>query len=163
MTSNSRGTHRGYQLARGGSWGSATVELAIVAPILVMLLLGTIEVGSLVKDTLVLNSACREAARATCLGATQARAVLVAQAAAPTLQIQAVSLTRSFRTPLYGVWGDWAPLIDDANVNLAPVGSQVRVTLVYPHNLIAGPMFAGVITSSGNTVRLEGSLVMLRE
>jgi Flp pilus assembly protein TadG len=48
---------------RGGRSGQALVELAVVAPVLVVLLLGTAQVGVIVYDQVTVDTAAREGAR----------------------------------------------------------------------------------------------------
>jgi Flp pilus assembly protein TadG len=52
--------------------GLATVELAIVLPLLVLMLFGIMEMGLLFKDVLMLQQGVREAARSAALGAVPA-------------------------------------------------------------------------------------------
>ncbi len=153
---------------RRASAGSLTVEMAIIAPLLVLLLLGTIEMGLVVKDSLVVGSASREAARSAAVGATIAEIVEVARAAAPTLNVSALTIEQAYRTCVDGIWSAWTPLTDapprDAKVeNVAPSRAQVRITLAYPHSLVTGSMFASMATPGTNSVHLQSSIVVTRE
>jgi Flp pilus assembly protein TadG len=49
---------------RGGEGGQATVELALVLPLVVLFALAVIQVGVLVHDQLLVSAAAREAVRA---------------------------------------------------------------------------------------------------
>lgn len=51
------------------SRGQATVELALVLPLVVVLALGVVQAGFVVRDAVVLTHATRAAARAAALGA----------------------------------------------------------------------------------------------
>ena len=51
--------------------GAAAVEFAIVLPVLVIVLLGTMEVGSIARDYQVLQNAAREGARFSAIPANQ--------------------------------------------------------------------------------------------
>lgn len=141
-------------------WGVATVEMAIVAPILTLLLLGTLEMGLIVKNSIVLGSACREGVRRAAMGATTTEIADHVRAAAATLQSEAIAVTVEHRNLPDDVW---APLADNGSANAAPSGAQVRVTATYPHQLVTGGMFASLASPGTNTVTLSASLVMMRE
>lgn len=49
---------------RAGERGQATVELALALPLLVILLLGVVQVGLVVRDQVLVTHAAREAVRA---------------------------------------------------------------------------------------------------
>lgn len=68
-----------YVRGRGrGETGVATVELAVILPFLVLLLIGTLELGLLVRDHQALQNAAREGARFSALPGNK-----IATAAAP--------------------------------------------------------------------------------
>lgn len=50
--------------------GQAIVELAIIMPVILALLFGTVMVGSLIHNKLVLTNAAREAGRIAAVGAS---------------------------------------------------------------------------------------------
>lgn len=139
--------------------------MAIVAPILILLLFGTMEMGLLFKDSLALNSACREAARVAAVGATTTDITTRAQAAATTMVAANVTVVSQYRTYTSGVWGAWTTLGNNAGGtgNNAPSGAQVRVTLTYPHPLVTGSLFASLANPGTNIVTVRGSMVMMRE
>jgi Flp pilus assembly protein TadG len=139
--------------------------MAIVAPILILLLFGTMEMGLLFKDSLSLNSACREAARVAAVGATTSDIAARARAAATTLNPANVTVTSQYRTYSGGVWSAWTALGDNAagTANSAPSGAQVKITLTYPHQLVTGALFASLATPGTNKVTIRGSMVMMRE
>jgi len=147
------------------TWGSLSVEMAIVTPILVLLLFGTMEMGLLFKDSLALNSACREAARLAAMGATTTDVSIRARAAATTLVPANVTVISQYRTYLAGLWGPWTILGNnsDGTNNNAPSGAQIRITLTYPHALVTGSLFASLANPGTNIVTVRGSMVMMRE
>jgi hypothetical protein len=63
--------------------GQATVELALVLPVLVLALLAVIQVGLVVRDHLALVHAAREAARAASVDPDSSRAVRAAHRTLP--------------------------------------------------------------------------------
>ena len=67
MSTMKKFTQKGRALSwrSGGGWrgGTATVEFALVAPVLIVLLLGTIDVGQYVNVGQTVSNASREAAR----------------------------------------------------------------------------------------------------
>lgn len=145
--------------------GSLSVEMAIVAPILVLLLFSTIEMGLLFKDSLSLNSACREAARVAAVGAPTTEITARARAAGTTLVTSNISVTQQYRTYSNGVWSAWTTLGNNTagTANNAPSGAQIKITLSYPHPLVTGSLFASLAASGTNVVNVRGSMVMMRE
>src|SRR3954470_1339158 len=71
------------RLSRGATWGSdrgaAAVEFALVFPILVLILIGIVEFGSVFNTQLMLTSAAREGARTMAVpgDAVSARAAVI--------------------------------------------------------------------------------------
>lgn len=150
-----------------GRVGSVVVEMAILAPLLIFLLFGIVEMGLVLKNQLVLNSACREAARVAGIGSPTAQIIARARVAATTLpadQITGVPEYRSY-APDTG-WSEWQPLGDtgDLSANAAPTNSQIKVTLTYPHSLITGLMVLGFgADPSTRIVTLYSAVVIRRE
>lgn len=144
------------------SWrsrGTATVELAIVAPLLITLLFGTVDMGLLLKDSLVLNTASREATRVAVLGKPTAEIQARALAAASTLRTADIEVEMA-----YLAGGTWVSLGDTGEgANNALTGSLVRVTLRYPHHFIFRP-FGEMCGDGDDHVRtLLASTVAMRE
>jgi Flp pilus assembly protein TadG len=137
--------------------------MAIVAPILILFFMATLEMGLMVKDTLVVNAACREGARVAGLGWTTTQITSQISAAATTLNASTITTTLQYRTCTSGVWGSWSTLGNSGSNNNAPSGSQVQVKLTYPHHLVTGGLFASVANGGSNTVRISGQLLTLRE
>ncbi len=144
----------------------ATVELAVVLPLLLMLLFGIIEFGLLFKDSLVLQQASREGARAAAVGATPTQAQNTVVSSAPTIDSAAMTVTCDYRTWNGSAWTSWMQLgtAADGSTNNAPPGSQVRVSVSYAHPLITGGLFSWMATDSeNNTVNLQAVAVSRRE
>jgi Flp pilus assembly protein TadG len=140
--------------------------MAIIAPVLLLLLFGIIEIGILAKNSMMLHSACREGARAAAIGATPAEVADRCEAAAATLNVEVLGVTTEYRTYSDGSWGSWQTLgySDDGNANDAPTGSHIRVELSYDHPLVAGALFSFLADDQeNNTVNIGARMVMMRE
>jgi hypothetical protein len=69
------------------------VEFALVLPLVLMLLLGLLQVGLMLRDQLLVSSAAREAAREAAVSNDRARIEAAAARAAPNLDLE-VKLNR---------------------------------------------------------------------
>ena len=98
--------------------GAAAVEFAIVLPVLAIVLLGTMEVGSIARDYQVLQNAAREGARFSAIPANQ-----ISTAQNPT----AVMQTIQNRVVVY---------LQNENITVAP--GDVVVDQAYPVQI--GPL-----------------------
>ncbi|MGD9498402.1 MAG: TadE/TadG family type IV pilus assembly protein [Armatimonadota bacterium] len=146
--------------------GVTTVELALVAPILIFLLFGIIEFGVLVRDLVGVNTVAREGARAAAVGSTPETVLARIAAAAPAMDPALFGPTLEFRSldPVTGAWSDWQVLGSDGTANTAGSGDQIRVSVTYPHELVMGPMFSFLADEgSDGVVTLRASIIMRRE
>lgn len=98
--------------------GAAAVEFAFVVPILLALLLGTIEFGRAYNTQISLTHAARETARSMAVQKNWTTAVQAGRTAAPSLDPAAMA----FPTGITG----------------CPAGTTVAVTITYPLNTITG-------------------------
>lgn len=148
------------------STGATTVELALVAPLLIFLLFGIIEFGLMVKDVVGLNQAAREGARVAAVGGTPATLDARVASAAPTLDGDAIVTLyerRSFDENS-GTWSAWTALGVVEGENDAGQGDQIKVTLTYPHALVTGRLFSGLADNpEQGTITLRAAIIMLRE
>lgn len=150
--------------------GVVSVEMALVAPVLIILLFGILEFGLVIKDYLGINQAAREAARIAAVGASMGTIDARLDGSAPTIDTSEITRTFEYRTfsDSAGTWSAWLPL---ANVgsgsdtqNCAPEGAQVRVSLSYPHALLTGPLFARLADDPDTgSIILTAAMVMRRE
>jgi Flp pilus assembly protein TadG len=144
--------------------GTVTVEAALVLPLLLTLLFGIIEFGFIFKDLMLLHQGAREGARVAAVGAIVDNVISRAEEGAPTLNSDALDVVVQYRTFGGTNWSNWTQLDDYQGENNAPGGSQIRVTLSYPHPLAAGPFFSRLIGNPGATsIPLTSSMVMYRE
>lgn len=123
--------------------GAAVVEFAVVAPIMIMLTMGLMEVGRMVMVKQLMLSASREGARlGTLPGVSEGEVIERVQDELKGVGINGVSVT-----------------VTPANLIAAPSGTAVTVSLSVPSSQISWvntPMF------SANTV-IDASTTMRRE
>ena len=111
--------------------GSTLVEFALVFPVLIALMIGIMEFGWLVKNTLQMSNAAREGARTASLGAT-------------TTTINSRITSRCAGVPVTTILQytvnntTYLTLADSGTTNTAPTGSLIRVTLQSSHRPLTG-------------------------
>jgi Flp pilus assembly protein TadG len=121
---------------RGRERGQATVELALLLPVLVALILAVVQVGALVRDRLLLAHVAREAARAAAVD-PEPGAAGAAAAAASGLDRQRLT------------------------VELGPArapGDRLVVTVTYlaPTEVpVVGPLLPDIMLSTEVAIRVE--------
>ncbi len=145
---------------------AATVELAIVLPILLMLLFGIVEFGLIFKDALLVQQAAREGARAAAVGAPPAQIRSVVESAAPTLDASLLTVVSQWRQRgSFGEWSDWQELgVGADGSNDAPQGAQIRVKVTYRHRFVTGGLFSWLANDeSGEAIVLASAMVARRE
>lgn len=149
--------------ARRPRRGVATVEMAIVAPLLIFLLFGIIEFGLIVKDLVGVNQAAREGARCAAVGAVPDTLTTRIKAAAPTINGADLELAYHYRKfdANTNSWGEWTTLGVDGSYNNAKPGDQIRITVKYPHQLVTGGLLAGL--ADDGAIMLNTAIVMRRE
>ena len=145
--------------------GALSVEMAVIAPILMIFLFGTVELGLIMRDVMVLNSAAREAARTASLGLANTAIVDRAKAAATGLPPANVTVTLDYRTYSGGTWSGWTTLTSTGGNNNAPSGAQIRVRVTYPHPLVVGRLFTSLLATNttNNTMTVGATMTMMRE
>ncbi len=149
------------------SAGTATVELALVVPLLLLLLMGIIEFGLLFEDFMLLKNAAREGARTGATGnSTTAIADRVENAAAQ-LATEDLTITQEYSVYDEGSW-TWYTLGDisgdEGTINDAPAGSPIRVEVSYPHPLVATGILPGLEDDPGSgTINLTATATFRRE
>jgi len=155
-----------YRAIRSGQRGTTTVELAIVAPLLIFLLFGIIEFGLMVKDLVGINQAAREGARTAAVGATPATITTRIAGSAPTIDTSQLTTLYEYRSydEDSSTWGNWTVLGTSDGQNNASDGDQIRISLEYPHQLVTGGVFASLADDpEQGTVSLETAIIMRRE
>lgn len=123
-------------MARKSERGAVAVEFAILAPILVMILLGIMEFGRAYNVQTTLTNAAREGVRSMAINNSQSLAKTAAKNAASQLR----------------------PALTDGNVSFSAtdctVGSQMTVTVTYSLSTMTG--IAGPFAMTGKGTMLCG-------
>jgi len=152
---------------RGGPRSAtATVELALVLPVLLLMLFGILEMGLLFKDYLMSQQAVREGARTAALGATPAQVTSAVRAAASTLNPSYFTVQCQYRVWQGTGWGAWLTLgtSNDGTANNAPPGAQIRISTTYKHKLLTGALFGWLADDpSMNAITLRAAAICRRE
>jgi Flp pilus assembly protein TadG len=138
--SNIVGTRAKYGKRRG----SATLEFALVLPILLYLILGIIEFGWMIKSQLTIANATREGARFAALGntstAVRTRVKTVSTSLPTSLTDGQIVLDqtadRTSTSPTYSAWP--SDTSDTPPKNGVVVGNLLRVTVNYPFKPLTG-------------------------
>lgn len=143
--------------------GAAAVEFAIIVTLLVTLVFGIIEFSLMMKDYLTLSQAAREGVRSAALGSPTSTVTTRIQNSALTLDSSTISIQLYKRT-MGSSPGSWSALgnSSDGTSNNALPGDQVRVRLVYPHDLVTGDLFTW-FAGGESSVNVAGEMVMRRE
>jgi len=141
--------------------GAALVEFALVVVLLMTLVLGIIEFGTLAMDKLTLTQGAREGARAASLGRTVDNIEERIRSAAATLNEDDITIAMTYSTDDGATWpytlGDNAA----GTANNAPAGSLIKIQCAYPHTMVTGDFFAwwsGVVDGK----RPIGTVVVMR-
>lgn len=126
-------------MRRDSERGAVAVEFAILAPVLIMILLGIIEFGRAYNAQVSLTNAAREGVRVMAISKNEAAARNAAKAAAVSLN----------------------PALIDANIVFSPAttppcaaGSQMTLTISYTLSTITG--IAGPFSLNGKGVMVCG-------
>jgi len=150
--------------------GSITVEMVLVTPVLLVLLFGIIEFGLIFKDIAILKQATREGVRTAAVGATTTEIISQVESSAATISPDDLTIELKYRA-YSGGWPSWdtAPTLGNIGSgetaqNDAPPGTQIRVQVSYPHQLISGRLFSGLADNpDSQTMTLTTSSIMRRE
>lgn len=128
--------HRRRQ--RKGERGQATVEMALVLPILIWLLIGLVDVARMASAFLIVQHASREAVRLGITGATDSQ--VAARAVATSASLDPALLT-----------------IAVSPAGIRTTGSDITVTVSYKYKVLAlmGIIGSEVPLSSKLTARVE--------
>jgi Flp pilus assembly protein TadG len=123
-------------MREGRERGAVAVEFALLAPVLIMLLLGIMEFGRAYNAQITLSSAARESVRVMAIGNNPTAARTAAKNAAVGLQ----------------------PALTDSNITINPTtcttGAQMTITITY--TLSTMTRIAGPFPMEGKGVMLCG-------
>lgn len=119
--------------------GVALVEFALISVLLMTLVMGILDFGTLYYYSMTLNQAVEEGARTASLGRDASVVKSVVEQGASTVPYVSRDIFCEYRQKVGGVWNEW----DDK-----PPGSvtdfdncQVKVWAVYQCNRLAGSFF----------------------
>lgn len=98
--------------------GQSTVEFVLVLPLVVVLLLGLLQTGLLLRDQLLVSGAAREAAREAAVTSDSSRIERAAVRAAPGLQLS-IEVSRGARR------GDSAAVVVTARPAALPLVGRI--------------------------------------
>jgi len=147
--------------------GTATVELALVVPLLLLLLMGIIEFGLLFEDYMILKNAAREGARTGATGASTTAIANRVQDAAAQLSLEDLTITQKYGVYDEGscIWYTLGDISGDAGmINDAPAGSPIKVEVSYPHPLVATGLLPSLEDNPGSgTINLTATATFRRE
>jgi Flp pilus assembly protein TadG len=139
LPATDRKLHKLFRSSRLYRRGAAVVEFAIVAPVLILLILGMIEYGRLVMCQQVLTNATREGARAAVLdGATTTSVTTVVSDFLTGSKISGATIT-----------------VNPSPPSNAAFGAPVTVSVSIPFSQVSWlptPMFLGSKTLTASTV-----------
>jgi Flp pilus assembly protein TadG len=124
------------QVSQNSERGAAAVEFAILLPLLLMLVLGTIEFGRAYNAQITLTNAARDGVRVMAIAKTPTEAKNAARTAAASV---------STTIPISDV---------TLSTEVCPTGTQVTLTIKYKLSTITG--IAGPFPMSGKGVMLCG-------
>lgn len=119
---------------RPGQSGQATVEMALVLPLLIWLLIGLVDVARMANAYLIIQHATREAVRLGITGASDSAVAQRAVATATTLEVSRLTVQVS-------------------PAGSRRTGSDITVTTTYRYKVMA---LMGII---GNEVSLQSRLM----
>ncbi len=147
--------------------GTATVELALVAPLLLLLLMGIIEFGLLFENFMLLKNAAREGARTGATGVSTTAIADRVENAAAQLPTEALTITQQYGVYDEGSW-TWYALgdvpADEGIINNAPTGAFIKIEVSYPHPLMATGILPGLEDEPGSgTINLTTTATFRRE
>ncbi len=150
----------------GARRGTATVEMALVVPLLLLLLFSIIEFGFLIKNRAELGQAAREGARLAVVGATPTRITIGVNGSVSTIPVGEMTREYNYRSwdEGSGTWGSWQTLGVSDSENNAASGDQIQITLSYDHQLLIPGLMGPVLGADENgRVNLAATSVMMRE
>ncbi|MGH2500013.1 MAG: TadE/TadG family type IV pilus assembly protein [Candidatus Limnocylindria bacterium] len=140
--------------SRAGEGGQSTVELALVAPLVILLLVGIVDFARVVSAFATTGNASREGARyATLPGVDEAR--IAAEVKKRTLPLDASQLEVVVRYYAGDELAAWPPPASDP-----PRAVLVRVDVSYPWAAVTTPLIRGFFAGASASDRFTTSSTM---
>lgn len=127
--------------------GLALVEFVVTAPLVLLLLLGSAEVGRALIQYATLTYAVRDATRFVTTHAINGTTGVV--------ELTSTTITQAQNLAVYGLVGGTGnarlPSLQTSHVAVTDIGgSNIRVTATYPYQPMLGPILPGLQGSSVN-------------
>jgi Flp pilus assembly protein TadG len=128
--------------------GSLTLELLLIAPVLLGLIAAIVEMSLIMAAQQRLTAASRAGARVAALGGTEAQVIAATQAVLGTGSLSQAQITA---------------VVTDSSGNPLPSGSPVSVTVSIRANLIVPDITGRLLGSCTSTLVLTAQTVMIKE
>lgn len=147
--------------------GVMAVEMAVVAPVLVLMLFASIELGLIIRDTIGMNTLAHQAGRLAAKGRTTT-AIHTSVTSTPS-SLNSASLSATLEKQPFddetGTYGAWTSLGNMGGVmNDAQDGDRIRVTILYDHQLVSGGIIPVLVDDAeAGTSQLSASIIVRRE
>jgi Flp pilus assembly protein TadG len=134
--------------------GQAVVEFALVVPLLILMMLGIIEMGWVVRNSVTISNAAREGSRAAALGkkTTDISTRITNYASDLT-----TSVTMQYSTDNGANWQNWPA--DGATYNGVTSGNLIQITVTTTHQQLTHfiPYLSGVTLKQQSIMRREST------
>lgn len=121
--------------------GQSLVEFALVLPFLILLLMGIIEFGWLVKNQLTIANAARDGARYAAVGHTVEDVTTLIQNDTASVPGSPAKLTITMNRDDGNAANGYdysTPLVDSGTENDAPPGCMIQITVSIPNQSLTG-------------------------
>jgi Flp pilus assembly protein TadG len=146
--------------------GVMTVEMAVIAPILILMLFAAIELGLIIRDTIGMHTLAHQAGRLAAKGRTTCDVINSVVSTPSSLNTGALSTTLE-KMPFdedAGTFGSWTALGNNGVINDAHDGDRIRVTITYDHELVSGGVIPILVDDAeAGTSELTASIIVRRE
>lgn len=142
------------------------MEMAIAAPILILMLFATIEMGLIIRANTRMHTLAQLAGRMAARGLTTT--AIENSMSGTNIRLDSQQLTTTYEKKPYnetsGSYGSWTTLGNGSSENNAESGDRIRVTVTYNHGLVSGGLIPGLVDDQqNNTMELEASIIVRRE
>ena len=143
-----------------------TVEMAVIAPILILMLFAAIELGLIIRDTIGMHTLAHQAGRLAAKGRPPGDIVSNVSGTPSSLNSDALSTTLE-KMPFdedTGTFGSWTALGNSGAINDAHNGDRIRVTIHYDHELVSGGVIPILVDDAeAGTSELTARIIVRRE
>jgi|GEM_PF-1573740 len=150
--------------SRRGTKGQALVEFALTVPLLLIIMLGSLEIGFLINGHIILANAVREGTRAASLGQTLPNVNARIISLSGRLNVTGNNITTQKSTDSGSTWttltiptGGGSGTETSTSYNSAKAGDLLRITVQVPYQQITNfiPGLNGVLITKSVVMRRE--------